>query len=747
LKVKNPREIYKKVADEIGSIIDLFKSDKYIEMDQDALKRSIISLEEIKMKLGLELSSLDENAEWDVFNIAFYGETNAGKSTLIETLRILLEEPTKVSERKSFESKKQEVENVMEKIRSHTRLTEEITKGFSLEINSLIEKLNLIKTEMAQIEGRISSLEVEKTDLENLTILKKKASIINFILHFFGILKEQKTLKILNEAILKESASLEHLDLKCDDVENEIISLNTDMSLETEALKCVEMKLKEEFNQLNNDLLYLSDGSIIGDGQSDYTKDVISYRFSRNNQAFALLDLPGIEGKEDLVINEIDSAVKKAHVVFYITNKAAHPQNGGDTQVGTIQKIKRHLGQHTEVYSIFNKRIKNHQGLRTGLINDDEANSLLELKKAMKEHLGNHYSENIVLTAYPAFLAVGMSSQDKFLKAQENFLENYDDHERLLSETYVDRFANWLVGDIITDCKAKIIKSNYHKVSVRLNDTESSIFEICDSLIDVKKLVEKTRLGTVSQLDEATNTLKTNLHNTVNQEMNSFKKSLREKIYIEIEKDINGKTFKDKYKTLLDQSLAELEENQVKSIQRVFNEYKADIDSIIEKHIRYENELIDSFFKYTFLKNDNLGNLKLDGIVNWKKAMTELVLIIGGLVIGLLTPAGWPAIAFTILGALVSISKNLINIFDKNKKIAYQKSVANKSIDKTSADILDSILKSINESNNDLIDHTEKFKQIIRKPTKNLDSMFTVLDEAREKVGLIKATIIREGGN
>lgn len=39
-----------------------------------------------------ELGLLDENAEWDKFTVAFFGETNAGKSTLIESMRILFKE-------------------------------------------------------------------------------------------------------------------------------------------------------------------------------------------------------------------------------------------------------------------------------------------------------------------------------------------------------------------------------------------------------------------------------------------------------------------------------------------------------------------------------------------------------------------------------------------------------------------------------------------------------------------------------
>ena len=45
---------------------------------------------------------LEQSSEWDRFVIAFYGETNAGKSTLIEALRLLWKEPGKLEEQEQF---------------------------------------------------------------------------------------------------------------------------------------------------------------------------------------------------------------------------------------------------------------------------------------------------------------------------------------------------------------------------------------------------------------------------------------------------------------------------------------------------------------------------------------------------------------------------------------------------------------------------------------------------------------------
>lgn len=42
-----------------------------------------------------KMTFLEKHAEWDKFTLAFFGETNAGKSTIIESLRILFNEESR----------------------------------------------------------------------------------------------------------------------------------------------------------------------------------------------------------------------------------------------------------------------------------------------------------------------------------------------------------------------------------------------------------------------------------------------------------------------------------------------------------------------------------------------------------------------------------------------------------------------------------------------------------------------------
>ena len=82
--------------------------------------------------------------------------------------------------------------------------------------------------------------------------------------------------------------------------EKNLLNLNEDL-----AKNEIQKKLlKDELIYLENQLLELEDGQIIGDGQSDFTKNISSYKFSQNEQNFNILDVPGIEGNEKIVINE-----------------------------------------------------------------------------------------------------------------------------------------------------------------------------------------------------------------------------------------------------------------------------------------------------------------------------------------------------------------------------------------------------------------------------------------------------------
>ncbi|GAA9579468.1 hypothetical protein UBN71_07390 [Helicobacter pylori] len=210
------KNIYFDVKNSIKDLQKIFENtdgaDKRLrESNQEALEL-FKKLESESLK---ELESLKNNEEWEKFTIAFYGETGAGKSTLIECLRLFFREPSKMDQQERFKWLYADVKNP------------------------------------------------------------------NYVKNHRG----------------SEHAELEKL----------------------------------------------QDGAIIGDGRSDFTLKTRSYSFQYNHQNFILLDVPGIEGNEKKVIDQISNATQKAHAIFYVTKTPASPQKGEEGKEGTIEKIQKQL--------------------------------------------------------------------------------------------------------------------------------------------------------------------------------------------------------------------------------------------------------------------------------------------------------------------------------------------------------------------------------------------------------------------
>ncbi|GAA7960145.1 hypothetical protein HpMS29_07850 [Helicobacter pylori] len=139
-----------------------------------------------------------------------------------------------------------------------------------------------------------------------------------------------------------------------------------------ERFKWLYANMKNYRGSERAELEKLQDGAIIGDGRSDSTLKTKSYTLKHNNQSFVLLDVPGIEGDEKKVKQQISNATKKAHAIFYVTKTPAPPQKGEEGKEGTIEKIQKQLDSQTEVYTLFNKPINNPRTLKDELIDANE---------------------------------------------------------------------------------------------------------------------------------------------------------------------------------------------------------------------------------------------------------------------------------------------------------------------------------------------------------------------------------------
>lgn len=106
----------------ITNIVKELKKANFKHKDiRERVEKSKEQILEVNKELSNKISDLKNVHEWNKYTIAFFGETNAGKSTVIEALRISLKEKLKAKEYQKFEkivAKKEILDTTIIKIKA-----------------------------------------------------------------------------------------------------------------------------------------------------------------------------------------------------------------------------------------------------------------------------------------------------------------------------------------------------------------------------------------------------------------------------------------------------------------------------------------------------------------------------------------------------------------------------------------------------------------------------------------------------
>ncbi|MFT2709596.1 GTPase [Helicobacter pylori] len=610
------KNIYLDVKANIEKLQNIFRN---TNNENERLKKSNQEALEVFQKLEFEslkeLESLKNNEEWENFTIAFYGETNAGKSTLIECLRLFFKERSKMDQQERFK-----------------RLYSNYQNNYQND--------------------------------------------------------ERKKQAILNE------------------------------------------------------LTSLQDGAIIGDGRSDFTLKTRSCSFQYNHQNFTLLDVPGIEGSEQKVIDQISNATQKAHAIFYVTKTPNPPQKGEERKEGTIEKIQRQLGSQTEIWAIFNKPINNPRALKDKLINESEKESLKILNKEMKNILGKHYKGYKAVSAQMAFygLAQALIPESDFYKNKQKFLEVFKEEEWLLYKSRFQQLGEFITEALLKNSRAKIIQSNCNKSLKVVEQLQKAIEITIEKRIDpMIKEAQEHQQEAHYNLDRSTDKFILNLTNSAFYEIDQFKSDLREKMYAHINKNIEDKECKEIFKNELIQGIETLHED----IKWRFRECEKRFDGEIKEAIKQlEYRVKDSLAMLERISIDRGFNLNFDtdsGIDG-----TKLATSIGGL--GLLgifnawNPMGWLALTAGIITGLVGIARSIWSFFSSRYQRSQQKKEVDKNLHQICEKIAEDVKSRLESRKKDIREKIEKLKANLR-PVDNYKRMKRQLKEAHEKLGYISHNI------
>lgn len=98
------KEEIKEKYENVGNVLDqAIKSTNNIELlgedENIELGRIVATLSRLNLEFKAEIEKLESSSEWEKLCIAFFGETNAGKSTIIESLRIIFDEESRRQQR------------------------------------------------------------------------------------------------------------------------------------------------------------------------------------------------------------------------------------------------------------------------------------------------------------------------------------------------------------------------------------------------------------------------------------------------------------------------------------------------------------------------------------------------------------------------------------------------------------------------------------------------------------------------
>lgn len=686
----NELKLYDQVTNMVEkSLTDVLKKASATNNNSDlenAISNSKRLLENFLEQTKKDILELRNNSEWDTFTIAFYGETNAGKSTLIETLRILLGDIEKLATQEQF---KVLAKDLRIDPQSLTALEKSIQK-LEFELTEIQNQANTLKQNTENEEQqKIAQLETLKSTIKQ---KRKDFSLWQKIAFMFKKLDEEKVLATQEWQLSQLKSDNKS---KLEACSSEIIRLSTELN----AHHSDRAQVESSFSQL----VPLQDGNIIGNGRSDFTLKSHIYRFTANGQKFQLIDVPGIEGDEAQVMSAIESSVKKAHAVFYVTRAATPPGSGSEGQEGTIDKIKRQLGRQTEVWAIYNKSATNPQVLQGDtLINKNDSIGLLEMEKSMIGTLGREtYKGYISVSGMPAFLASAscFAPNNPHIKSREKFLAAMSENE-ILKRSGMDEFLQFIRTDICHNFQKKIRDANLKKIHGCLQEGIDHLHQARENFANAAKKLEIQVKSASSQIDTLLSGTTQKLKSECHDQLTEMKTSMRARIYNYIDSDQSNDDFKERLTAEIEKLKTSVGKNLEARFAKVFEMFKHEASEIIKKN----QKNVDEILRYTI--DDPFSTLKLSFNTDFKMEnginMIGLISTLGGAAALVWAsflasnPVGWTTAAVLgAVGLVFSFYKAVRSFFSSDYKKEQQRKSTDENLDQVFTKLTEMLDKNL----------------------------------------------------
>ena len=471
-----------------------------------------------------------------------------------------------------------------------------------------------------------------------------------------------------------------------------------------------------------------NDGLIVGDGRSDFTKVYEEYNLKINGKEFILIDVPGIEGREEDFRDEIKRALNQAHCVFYVQGHNKKPD------IKTAGKIKNYLSDWVNVYSIFN--------VRGGASNYDESDEreTLETEAVRKNEqliqdtfrgiLGNIYKGNLTLQALLAMCARGRfsSTREDLLRTQKKLLGYFGSGEEVLRFSRFDRIMQ-LVDEKSEHYTDEIVEANKQKLIAQYR-------KVYQGLVDMMAQQQRD----IDRLKERLIRFDVDMNMSFEETIRAIRNRLayvHTKVFDDLKREVCD-VLDDNYN----------KEDSEKEIQqraeRLFEAYTMESKIIVEYEFSRLEEKIRE--RRRELDNIQIGELHIDisnlEMPNLDEAFGKMNLNFGD-VFGFVTTVGGTAWAFSAipgLGTLIGAGVGLLlwggkQLFLGDGKREEAKNEARKKIDEKKRESQSTSLnKQINLIERTLDNEKDRFRQIIRNERNNLQQLSDAIEDAQRQV-------------
>lgn len=441
------------------------------------------------------------------------------------------------------------------------------------------------------------------------------------------------------------------------------------------------------------------DGTIVGDGCSDFTKTYDEYNMNIDGRKFTLIDVPGIEGNEAEYKDGIKKALQKAHCVFYVHGSDKKPNTK------TTEKIKEYLNDWVGVYSIRNIRGGSEQydedDERETLLTDNVLRASKLSEEVFKNVLGAYYKGNINIQGLLALCSKANFSPTRtdLIGTQSELIEYFWDADSIYSfshfEEVIDEVRKMSVGykEIITKSNKDKVLALARKSILVINDCISLQKEAIKDLDNKLKIFERNVSSSTTKAEQ-----KLNVKALVEREFDTMRYALYKAI---------DSGSEDKVKTVAKQQSKELERRLVSQIRNIcssttdwyineINRLKRDLDSTINPG----NINISIGDISVGLDANKITNEMQD--FDWDNAINLAMTAAG--IVGIIPGVGW------VLGGIIVIAGAIFGGILGNDG----RSEAKRKVDSTIDDISEKLLSQLNNG------VLKKFKEQYKSVSKDL---------------------------